>query len=146
MTLSEQVDMLQSRVTELRSSLESSRDKAEERIRARADRAEGSSAPAEPTGSTPEMSGDKGETPRERWQVLKAEVSARLKEGQSWIDRKRDELDVTQARHAAEWAEADAYEALDFAMWAVDTAAITVVDAVDARVWAESRAAATPTT
>jgi hypothetical protein len=57
------------------------------------------------------------------------------------IDRKRDELDVKAAEHDAEAAEEDAVDALDFAWWVVEQAGLTVLDAIDARAWADKRAA-----
>jgi hypothetical protein len=60
------------------------------------------------------------------------------------IDRKRDELDVKAAVDDAEGAEEDAVDALDFAGWAVGQAELAVLDAIDARAWANERAAAPP--
>jgi hypothetical protein len=42
----------------------------------------------------------------------------------------------------ADWAEADAYDAIDYASWAVDNARLAVLDAIDARIYAGERAAA----
>jgi hypothetical protein len=60
---------------------------------------------------------------------------------QDRIDRQRDELDVRAAEHGAEAAEEEGVDALDFARWAVEQAALTVLDAIDARAWADGRAA-----
>jgi hypothetical protein len=58
------------------------------------------------------------------------------------VDRKRDEHDVKTAAKDADAAEQDAADALDYASWAVDQAQLAVLDAVDARTWADERAAA----
>jgi hypothetical protein len=58
------------------------------------------------------------------------------------IGRKRDELDVKMAEDDAEAAEGDAVDALDYAQWAVGEAELAVLDAIDARSWADERAAA----
>ena len=46
------------------------------------------------------------------------------------------------AEEDAEAAEADAAGALDYATWAVDQARLAVLAAIDARTWADARAAA----
>jgi hypothetical protein len=48
------------------------------------------------------------------------------------------------AEEDAEAAEYDAADALDYATWAVDQAQLAVLDAIDARSWADARAAASP--
>jgi hypothetical protein len=60
------------------------------------------------------------------------------------VDRKRDEHDVKKAERDAEDAEEDAADALDYATWAVDQAQLAVLHAIDARTWADERAAASP--
>jgi hypothetical protein len=57
---------------------------------------------------------------------------------------KRDEHDVKKAERDAEAAEEDAADALDYATWAVDQAELAVLDAMDARSWADERSAASP--
>ena len=63
---------------------------------------------------------------------------------QGRIDRQRDQRDVKAAESDAEWAEDNASDALDYAAWAVDQAEVAVLDAADARAWADARAAASP--
>ena len=48
------------------------------------------------------------------------------------------------AAEDAEAAEENAADALDYATWAVDQAQPAVLDAIDARTWADARAAASP--
>ena len=48
------------------------------------------------------------------------------------------------AERDAETAEDDAADALDYAAWALDLAEAAVLDAADARAWADARAAASP--
>ena len=48
------------------------------------------------------------------------------------------------AEDDAELAEDNAADALDYAAWAVDQAEVAVLDAADARAWADTRAAASP--
>jgi hypothetical protein len=50
-------------------------------------------------------------------------------------------LDAGAAEGNAEWAEADAADAIDFAAWAIDNARVSLLYAIDARVNATERAA-----
>jgi hypothetical protein len=49
---------------------------------------------------------------------------------------------VKAAERDAERAEDNAADALDYAGWAIDQAELAVLDAADARAWANARAAA----
>lgn len=53
-------------------------------------------------------------------------------------------IELKAAERDAEAAGYDAADALDFAAWAVDQAQLAVLDAADARAWANARAAASP--
>jgi hypothetical protein len=79
-----------------------------------------------------------------QWQSFKADTSAKMRELQERIERQRDERDVKAAERDAEQAEDNAADALDYAAWAVDQAEVAVLDAADARAWADARAAASP--
>ncbi len=56
------------------------------------------------------------------------------------MDRRADRLDAKVAAGQAEGAEADAADAIDFAAWTVDNARLAVLDAIDARVYADELA------
>jgi len=81
-----------------------------------------------------------------QWQSFKADVSAKMDELKARIDRHRDQQDVKAAERDAVRAEDNAADSLDFAAWAIDVAEGDVLDAVDARAWADARAAASPST
>jgi hypothetical protein len=51
-----------------------------------------------------------------------------------------DRLDAEVAAGQAEGAEADAADAIDFAAWTVDNARLAVLDAIEARVYADELA------
>ena len=51
-------------------------------------------------------------------------------------------MDAKIAADDADWAEADAAEALDFADWAVENAQLSMLDAIHARVYADKLAKA----
>ena len=79
-----------------------------------------------------------------QWQSFKADTSAKMQGLRGRIERQRDERDVKAAERDAEAAEDDAANALDYAAWAIDQAEVAVLDAADARAWADARAAASP--
>jgi hypothetical protein len=79
-----------------------------------------------------------------QWKSMKADAAAKMQAMQDRLDRKRDEHDVKRAESDAEDAEEDAADALDYASWAVDQAQVAVLNAIDARTWADERAAASP--
>ena len=74
----------------------------------------------------------------------KADAAAKTQGLRDRMDRKRDERDVKKAEREAEAAEEAAADAPDYALWVVDQAELAVLDAIDARSWADARAAASP--
>ena len=74
------------------------------------------------------------------------DVSAKMRELKERVQRKRDERDAKDAEKAAERAEEYASDSLDFAAWAIAEAEMDVLDAVDARVIANAKAAGSPST
>src|SRR6266851_6768183 len=142
MTISEQVDALQAKVAELRSSLDASRHETNEQIKARVATARAKAQAAQQTvHGKAEQAADHAHP---QWQSFKADTSAKMAELQGRIERQRDERDAKAAERDAEQAEDDAADALDYAAWAIDQAEVAVLDAADARAWADARAAASP--
>lgn len=142
MTISEQVDALQAKVAELKSSLEASRHETNEQIKARAAEAKAKADAAHKAAS--ERAQQMGDQARAQRQSFQAGMSARMQELQARMNRKRDEHDVKAAEREAEAAEDDAADALDYASWAVEQAEVEVLYAADARLWANARAAESP--
>ena len=138
MTLSEQVDALQAKVADLKSSLDASRHETNEQIKARVATAKAKAGIAR---ETVHGKADQADT---QWQSFRADTSAKMQALQERMERKRDEHDVKAAERDAELAEDNAADALDYAAWAVDQAEVAILDAADARAWAEARAAASP--
>ena len=142
MTLSEQIDALQAKVADLKSSLDASRHETNEQIKARVATARAKAEAAQHTvHGEADQAADHAHT---QWQSFKADTSAKMAEMQGRIERKREEHDAKAAEDDAEWAEDNAAAALDYAAWAVDQAEVAVLDAADARAWAAARAAASP--
>ena len=105
MSISEQVDALQARAAELKSSTDQAQS---------------------------------------QWKSMQADAATKMQAVQDRIGRQRDQRDVKRAEREAEDAEADAADALDYADWVVAQAQLAVLDAIDARSWADARAAASP--
>ncbi len=142
MTISDQIDALQKRAVDLKNSFDKSRQETNEQVKARlshakADIAARQSVVKEKTEQTTDRT-------QSQWQSMKADADAKVQAMHDRVDRKRDEHDVKKAARDAEAAEEDAADALDYAAWAVDQAQLAVLDAVDARTWADERAAASP--
>jgi hypothetical protein len=79
---------------------------------------------------------------RNQWAKLKADTSAKMADVRHRVEKREAEHDAKVAAHDAEWAEADAAEAIDYATWAADNARLAVLDALDARKYADELAAA----
>jgi hypothetical protein len=58
------------------------------------------------------------------------------------MDKRARHMDAKVAATDADWAEADAAEALDFADWAVGNAQLSILDAIHARAYADKLKAA----
>src|SRR6266699_3790966 len=109
MNVSDQVDALQKRVAELKSSFDQARRETNEQVKARIDQ-------------------------------VKADIAARQDAAK---EKAEQAADRTQSQWKSLKADAAA-DALDYASWAVDQAQLAVLDAIDARSWADARAAASP--
>jgi DNA repair exonuclease SbcCD ATPase subunit len=77
---------------------------------------------------------------RSTWAQIKADAAAKLDDLEAKMDRRADQLDANVAARQADGAEADAADAIDFASWTVDNARLAVLDAIDARVYADELA------
>ncbi len=71
-----------------------------------------------------------------KWAQLRSDGSAKMDELKTRADTRADQLDAKVAATDADWSEADAADAVDYAAWAVDNARLAVLDALDARAYA----------
>ena len=139
MNVSDQVDALQQRAAELKSSFDAARRETNDQVKARIDNLKAGIATRQDAAK--EKAEQAADRTQGQWRSLKADAAAKRADVQARIDRKRDERDAKRAEDDAEDAEADAADALDYASWAVDQAQLAVLDAIDARSWADARAA-----
>jgi DNA repair exonuclease SbcCD ATPase subunit len=77
---------------------------------------------------------------RSKWAQMKADAAARMDDFDTKMDRRADQIDAKLAASQADGAEADAADAIDFAAWTVDNARLVVLDAIDARGYADELA------
>jgi peptidoglycan hydrolase CwlO-like protein len=141
-TLHKQIDTLQKQVKDLKHSADHARKETSEQVEARITEVKADiGARSEAVRDKTAQAADRAES---HWEAAKAEAAAKIRDLQGRIDRKRDQRDVKKAEEEAVAAELDANDAVAFASWAVDQAHLAVLDAIDARAWADERAAASP--
>lgn len=142
-TLQKCVEALQDQVTHLKISAYEAREESSAQVRARIEQAKAdAAADQEPAREQAGQAADRGHG---QWQSMKADATAKMQGLHGRMDRKRDEMDANMAEDDAEGAEADAVDALGYARWAVEQAELAVLDSIDARAWADERAAASRT-
>jgi hypothetical protein len=71
---------------------------------------------------------------------MMADAAARRDDIKAKIDKRNRELDAKAAAKEADWTESDALAALDYAAWTLSSARLAVLDAIDARAYADERA------
>ena len=81
--------------------------------------------------------GDRAQT---KWAEMKADAAARRQDIKAKIEKRADQLDAKAAATDADWAEQDAADALDYAVYVIYDAQLAVLDALDARAYADERA------
>jgi hypothetical protein len=79
---------------------------------------------------------------RSKWARMKADNAAKMDDLKAKVQKRSAQLDAKAAAADADWAESDAGSAIDFAAWAIDNARLSVLNAIDARVYADERAQA----
>ena len=138
MSISDQINALQQRAADLKSSFDQSKKETNEQVKERLGQAKADVEARQ--DAVKAKAGQAAGRAQSQWAALKADAAARQAAFQDKIDRKRDEHDAKVAERDAEDAEADAADALDYAAWVVDQAQLAVLDAVDARTWADAQA------
>ena len=140
MSISDQINALQQRAADLKSSFDQSTKETNEQVKERLGQAKADIEARQ--DAVKAKDGQAAGHAQSQWAAMKADAAAKMTAFHDKIDRQRDEHDAKVAERDAEDAEADAADALDYAAWVVDQAQLAVLDAVDARTWADARAAA----
>lgn len=140
MDFSAQLDDLEQRVKHLKDAATSAASENHQQLQKRIDDAHAdadraiSAANQEANATAREI--DSG------WEKMRADAKARAEELKAKAKRRADQLDANVADSDADWAIADANAAINYADWAVENARLAVLDAIDARIYADERAAA----
>jgi hypothetical protein len=71
---------------------------------------------------------------------MKVDAAAKMTDIKERMDRRGAQIDVDFAATDAAWAEDSAAAAIDYAEWAVDNARLAMLDAIDARAYADELA------
>src|SRR4051794_35325896 len=74
---------------------------------------------------------------RAKWAQLKVDAAAKRSDVKANIEKRTRRVDAKVAATDADWAEADAADALNFADWAVENVQLSMLDAIDARAYAD---------
>jgi exonuclease VII large subunit len=72
-----------------------------------------------------------------KWTQVKTDASAKVADLKAKMEQRHREHDAEAATTDADWAESDAAAAIDLASWATDNARLAILDALDARAYAD---------
>ena len=140
MDFSTKLDDLQQRATDAKAAAQAAVSESREQLRQRIDQAKVDVDLA--AKDARQQVGEAAASARSTWAQVKADAAAKLDEFEAKMDRRADQHDAKHAARQADGAEADATDAIEFAAWTVDHARLAVLDAIDARVYADDLAKA----
>jgi hypothetical protein len=143
MDYSPQLDGLQKRVAETKSAVQAAATESREQLRQRIDQAQFDIHLA--VKDTQQRAGEAADSARSKWAQMKADAAAKMDDLKAKIDKRNAQRDANAAATDADWAERDAADAIDYAEWTIDNARLAILDAIDARVYADDLAKAVPT-
>ena len=132
------LDALQQRVATARSAVHAAAAESDEQLRQRIDRTQADLNQS--VENARQEAAQAADSAPAKWAQMKADAAAKMSDVKANIDKRNRQVDAKVATTDAEWAEADAAEALDFADWAVENAQLTMLDAVHARAYADKLA------
>ena len=136
MDFSAELDGLQQQVAQTKSTVRAATTESREQLRQRIDQAQvETDRPAREAQQSPQ-----GRDAQKKWAKMRADASDKMGEVKARIDKRNREMDAAVAADDADWAEADAVEAIDYAAWTLDNARVAMLDAIDARAYATTRA------
>jgi hypothetical protein len=140
MDYSERLDALQQRVAAAKTAVQAAAAESREQLGKRIGQAQADlDRAAKDAQQQAEQAADSART---KWAQIRADAAAKMENARTKIDKRTRQLDSKDAAIGADWTEADAADALDFAAWAVDNAQLAMLDAIDARAYADELATA----
>jgi hypothetical protein len=138
MDFSAKLDDLQQHAADAKAAAQAAVSESREQLRQRIDQARVDADLA--AKDARQQVGEAAASARSTWAQMKADAAAKLDDFEAKVDRRADQHDAKVAARQADGAEADAADAIEFAAWTVDHARLAVLDAIDARVYADELA------
>jgi hypothetical protein len=136
MDFSAELDGLQQQVAQTKSTVRAATTESREQLRQRIDQAQVETDRRAPGAKQ----SPQGRDAQNKWAKMRADTSDKMGEVKARIDKRNREMDAGMAADDADWAEADAVEAINYASWTLDNARVSMLDAIDARAYATTRA------
>lgn len=134
MDYSSQLDGLQRQVAGARTAVQAAATESRDQIRQRIDQAQvDQNQAAERSAGVPAAA-------KNKWDQMRADAADKMKDVKARMDKRNREIDADMAAADADFAEADAADAINYAAWTIDNARLAILDAIDARAYANMRA------
>ena len=140
MKLSSRFDDLRQRAADADASVHAAASESRDQLKARIDEAQVNLDLAKM--NVKQRTGKASDEARGKWAQIRADAAAKADDVKAKIEKRSDQIDAKAAEADAVWAERDAEDALDYAIWTVDNARLAALDALDARVYADELARA----
>ena len=139
MDFNERLDKLEQRVQQAKASATAAASENHTQVMQRLDQAQ---AEIDDTLSGPrQVAADAAQGAQDRWDHQRADAKAHVEALKAKAHLRVDQADAAFAVTDANMAASDAYDAIDFADWAVESARLAILDAIDARAYADEKAA-----
>ena len=138
MDYSSRFNVLQQQIADAKSSVQAATSESAAQLRRRIDQAQ---ADGDQAAQSP-RSGQNATGSRNKWDQMRSDASDKMKDIKERIHRRNQQIDADMAATDADFAEADANDAIDYAAWTVDNARLAVLDALEARAYADTQARA----
>lgn len=135
MDFTSQLDRLQQQVADARTGVQAAVTESRDQLRQRVDQAQADQSRAAEDAQRSAKAPASG-----KWKQMRADAAAKMDDVKARMDKRSVEIDAEMAATDADMAEADATAAIDYAAWTIDNARLAVLDAIDARVYATTRA------
>jgi hypothetical protein len=137
---STELDKVQQHLTDARSAAQAAATESRDKLKQRIDKAQTDMNAA---AKDAQQQADKAAAgARTQWARMTADAAAAMGDVKARMDKRATELDARALADEADWAEADARDAIEFAVVSVDNARLAILEAVAVRAHAEERARA----
>jgi hypothetical protein len=138
MDFSAKLENLQAKVNETVETARAAAAENRDQLKQRVDKAEDNAKQAmQDAKQQAEQTADRAKS---KWAQMKADAAAQREDMKAKINKRADQLDAKAAAADADWAEQDAADAIDYAVYVISDAQLAVLDALDARAYADERA------